>query len=184
MLFPKRVHPFSKKHVCSFKTRKTYENRNEHITRRTTLPHPCLRLAGTRHALLSQLRAPLGQRAAEAVDYAQSRAPLPPPRGWVLPWAADTYAEAGEGGGGRVGCAVRKYYLCCIKRITIWIYPTTAPSGKTKRRLSSSRCWNIPPSATISMQSGRMPMRSLFAATRPNRFLRGNKKYVPSMTNG
>ena len=106
MLFGKRMHPFRKKHVCSFKTRKTYENRNEHITRRTTLPHPCLRIAGTGHALLPQLRAPLGQRAAEAVDYAQSRAPLPPPRGRVLPRAADTYAEAGEGGGGRVGCAV------------------------------------------------------------------------------
>ena len=101
------MHPFREKHVCSFKTRKTYENRNEHITRRATLPHPCLRLAGTGHALLPQLRAPLGQRAAEAVDHAQPRAPLPPPRGWVLPRAADSYAEAGEGGGGRTGRAVR-----------------------------------------------------------------------------
>ena len=110
MLFGKRMHPFREKHVCSFKTRKTYENRNEHIPRRTALPHPCLRLAGTRHALLSQLRAPLGQRAAEAVDHAQPRAPLPPPRGRVLPRAADTYAQAGEGGGGRTGCAVEKIF--------------------------------------------------------------------------
>ena len=123
MLFPKRVHPFSKKHVCSFKTRKTYENRNEHIPRRTSLPHPCLRLAGTRHALLPQLRAPLGQRAAEAVDHAQSRVALPPPRGRVLSRAKDTYAEAGEGGGGRVGCAVRKTSsrLLLIKRKIVWI---------------------------------------------------------------
>ena len=28
------------------------------------------------------------------------------PRGRVLPRAADTYAEAGEGGGGRTGCAI------------------------------------------------------------------------------